>query len=355
MKVLLVLLFVCIQVHATFPAVDMHEEDVALMNILARRSYADAEYCRENPIHSFLEGMEKINGEKFRKKPFGNLDRAETSPIGCVYFSDQRPESIFIAFHGSHWAPDWIKDFLVFKRNASELNSNIPGKLHYGFSETIIKCYDDMLQQSQSLLERVFQETDNIYFTGHSLGGALAILAAVKTKLDVDSGMHRIKVVTFAAPKPGDEAFIRYANRSLFQKNILNFIVTGDIVPKVPPGFLGYRKIGIPIEYPMTGRLVDYLTRSPHETLDDILVHPLTRIVKTAFNIWLLGAVPTLVDVLRWVIVLFHSQSSDEYIVNIFKNFHSRYDRETGTPLENVGEWSFWNINQNTLFRKILT
>ncbi|VDM78060.1 unnamed protein product [Strongylus vulgaris] len=55
----------------------------------------------------------------------------------------------------------------------------------------------------------------DIWITGHSLGGALATLAAsyvVETKLAVGD---RIKLMTFGQPKPGDDNFANLLNKKL--------------------------------------------------------------------------------------------------------------------------------------------
>uniref|UniRef100_A0A0E0FEE4 Fungal lipase-type domain-containing protein n=1 Tax=Oryza meridionalis TaxID=40149 RepID=A0A0E0FEE4_9ORYZ len=76
--------------------------------------------------------------------------------------------------------------------------------------------------------------------TGHSLGGALAVMtahdvtAALAADADADTEGVRVRAVTFGAPRVGDDAFRRaVAARGV---EVFRVIVKQDIVPKLPMG-----------------------------------------------------------------------------------------------------------------------
>lgn len=71
-----------------------------------------------------------------------------------------------------------------------------------------------------------------LLFAGHSLGGALATLAASRRRPDA--------VYTFGSPRVGDRAFAQ-AQTGLFHQR---FVHCCDIVPRVPPEILDYRHCG---------------------------------------------------------------------------------------------------------------
>jgi len=77
-----------------------------------------------------------------------------------------------------------------------------------------------------------------IVATGHSLGGALASLAAGVLR----SQGVTVDLYTYGAPKVGLEGVSKYLSRTDMG---LNFRVThkNDPVPKLPPALLGYRHI----------------------------------------------------------------------------------------------------------------
>ena len=81
-----------------------------------------------------------------------------------------------------------------------------------------------------------------IYLAGHSLGGALAVLAAAKLCADAgDTWEQRIKgVITFGQPGMGDHAFRKHY--PLHDKTH-RLCVGIDIVTFLPP-FVTYRHIG---------------------------------------------------------------------------------------------------------------
>ena len=74
-----------------------------------------------------------------------------------------------------------------------------------------------------------------LIITGHSMGGALAHLAAYRL------AAHAPIVVTFAAPRCGDVAFVSALNAAA---QVTRYENQGDIVPTVPP--LAYRAAGFP-------------------------------------------------------------------------------------------------------------
>lgn len=111
---------------------------------------------------------------------------------------------------------DWINDFRI---GHTEMQG-VPGKVHEGFASSV----NDLWPAVQAALNGVSRLT----ITGHSKGGALAILAGARL-----AGLQP-PVVTFGAPKVGDLAFVsQYPLRS-----VVRYEHSTDIVPLVP--FIGF-------------------------------------------------------------------------------------------------------------------
>ncbi len=90
------------------------------------------------------------------------------------------------------------------------------GKVHRGFRNSLLRIWDTIA----SVLEQIRRP---LFFTGHSLGGALATLAA---------SLHPPRsVYTFGAPRIGDAAFAR----SLSGIPVFNVFNPRDIVTELPP------------------------------------------------------------------------------------------------------------------------
>jgi len=95
------------------------------------------------------------------------------------------------------------------------------GSVHGGFKS-------DFLMLWQKIEPSLFKIDLPLYFTGHSLGGAQAILAA---------SMHPARAVyTFGAPKTGDSVFAD----SLKDTRIYRFENNRDIIPSVPPSTIPF-------------------------------------------------------------------------------------------------------------------
>ncbi len=106
------------------------------------------------------------------------------------------------------------------------------GNVHSGFR----KKFDSLWPAIENAVES-WQAP--LFYTGHSLGAALATLAA---------GRHPPQALyTFGSPRVGDAAFVQ----SLRSVRIFRLYNPGDIVPLMPPsgGIFPFRHAGIPIAY----------------------------------------------------------------------------------------------------------
>ena len=117
---------------------------------------------------------------------------------------------------------DWWNDIdLVLK--------DVPysaGKVHDGFRKSLEILWDDLLVE----VESAAQGGRRVFFTGHSKGGALATLAARRFK---GAGVVPAGVMTFGAPRVGDEKFARAYDVEV--PNHWRFEHQDDIVPHFPP------------------------------------------------------------------------------------------------------------------------
>lgn len=145
---------------------------------------------------------------------------------------------IVVAFRGSSQIKDWLVNAQFDLEPLCWLNSNAVAEVHHGFLKQFESVDVDVVRQVRGLV--ALHPGAKLYITGHSLGGALAMLAALEFKrqhLDPDG------VFTFGAPRVGNKAFARIYNTAL--KDItFNFVNEGDPVPLVPTLGLGYRDCG---------------------------------------------------------------------------------------------------------------
>lgn len=101
------------------------------------------------------------------------------------------------------------------------------GFVHRGFRDALNEVWKDV---SQWLTK---QKKEHVFFTGHSLGGALATLAASRWNTETTH------LYTFGSPRVGGKKFIQ----SFKSKNRYRFRNNNDIVTRVPPEWIGYNHV----------------------------------------------------------------------------------------------------------------
>lgn len=117
---------------------------------------------------------------------------------------------------------DWIDDF----REDLVPYSSYPGKVHAGFLAAVNSLWPDVVAEIERQLAKI-PEGSPVYFTGHSKGGGMAPIAAMRwAKLGDDTPV----TITFAAPKCGDADFAK-----AFAWPMTRYEYHNDIVPFLPP------------------------------------------------------------------------------------------------------------------------
>lgn len=105
------------------------------------------------------------------------------------------------------------------------------GRVHRGFKREV----DDIWPA----LEKQLQSNDkDLWFTGHSLGGAMATICAGRCTLShIKSNPEQI--YTYGSPRVGDKRYINFV-----KIDHIRWVNNNDIVARVPPAWLGYRHTG---------------------------------------------------------------------------------------------------------------
>jgi hypothetical protein len=172
--------------------------------------YSELAYERPEAVRAALPGAEVTF-----------LDRDHTQ----AYVIETAPgiaNETVVAFRGTQvFADPSLADMLSnlwFRRRSWD-----PGRVHRGYREALLDI-------AQELKRPLYSGRRPLYFTGHSMGGALATLAS--TLAPGPSATY-----SFGAPRVGDGAFARGLT------NLVRVVHGADIAPRYPLP-LGYRHGG---------------------------------------------------------------------------------------------------------------
>ena len=116
------------------------------------------------------------------------------------------------------------------------------GRVHSGFHSEVNELWP--------LLEQQVKENQRpMWFAGHSLGGAMAAVCAVRCKISpIPSNPQAI--FSYGAPRVGNRAYTSFLKVKHYR-----WVNNNDIVARIPPRWLGYRHMGQEIYLNRRGRI----------------------------------------------------------------------------------------------------
>ena len=168
--------------------------------------------------------------------------------------------------------------------NAGYVLAETVGRVHRGFKKEV----DDLWPVLEKTLKN---NTKNLWFTGHSLGGAMATICAGRCLLaHIDTNPKQIQ--TFGSPRVGNKRYISHT-----KINYLRWVNNNDIVTRSPPIWLGYRHTGTEMYLDSEGRLSQlnkiqrsqdrwkgFITGLKNREIDHFSDHSITRYIEYIFN-----------------------------------------------------------------------
>ena len=167
---------------------------------------------------------EAFGVDRFKKAGLDDVRFFDKGSTQCFVASNR--EFVVVAFRGSEvWRRRGKADIGVvaadFMTNADFWLTDWPkgGKVHRGFKNALDEVWDDLF----TYLTALQRGGRKIWMTGHSLGAALATLAA-------DRYGEVQGVYTFGSPRVGNLRF-----KESYSTRAYRFVNGGDIVTKIPP------------------------------------------------------------------------------------------------------------------------
>ncbi len=185
----------------------------------------------------------------------------------CLVVWGRDGGDVTVAFRGSHSARDWLTDFDVRRVPAVAVGPGIraedfmPGgraavglqwgcRVHAGFMQSALSIVEQVRRLDQREVKA------RLTVTGHSLGGALAVLVAW---LLAGRGWVAESVVTFGGPRVGDGAWRRAyggVERGALWGRTWRVVNGADVVCRVPSWCAGWRHVGREVFLPAIGGMV---------------------------------------------------------------------------------------------------
>jgi len=171
----------------------------------------------ENFFDRLMHGCDdKANQSRF-------ISSAETDTQCFIVAND---DAVVIAFRGTEALKlhDWLTD----------LDARMVNDQHEGFMKALRSVFTPVLE---ALQEFAPYPTKKVFVTGHSLGGALAMLLGMRL-------CHRVDAVyTFGQPRVGNRKFVADYTPVLGAVTY-RLVHEEDIVPRVPGVLMGFRHAG---------------------------------------------------------------------------------------------------------------
>uniref|UniRef100_A0A1J3DS66 Protein EDS1B n=1 Tax=Noccaea caerulescens TaxID=107243 RepID=A0A1J3DS66_NOCCA len=176
---------------------------------------------------------------------------ASARAYGTEHFhKEEEGEVVFFSFRASFFEKDWFSPVskssfgeIKMKRDQFPCMRSIGNDVDATVNEAFLKNLEVLTSPRTSFRDFVKMVIDGrrhkrIVFTGHSSGGATAILATVwyletyfkkQTSLPVPEPL----CVTFGAPLVGDYVFKHALGRENWSRFFVNFVARFDIVPRI--------------------------------------------------------------------------------------------------------------------------
>lgn len=149
-------------------------------------------------------------------------------------FVARRDSIVVVAFRGTEpiRAENWLSDTNYYQ---CALSPAVPGRVHGGFANALGEMTSALVD---AIAELSTGGDTRIFFAGHSLGGALAVLAAAL--LHFRSVGRIVGIYTYGQPRLGDPDFSTTFDRALGHLTF-RYVNDLDVVPHLPPTLLPAR------------------------------------------------------------------------------------------------------------------
>lgn len=193
-----------------------------------------------NPYNSKVTIPLLTSATDIRSKVIDGINYEGRALVGT---SVKLPKILIIIFRGTDNTCNGVEDARLAKvaLTTKSYKSFKDAKVHEGFMNVYKSLREEV---RKTVLEKLKADSniDQVFITGHSLGGALANLCAVDMDhyynqgdgKAIKTGGYEFNLVTFGSPRVGDATFANYVNNIPKLKRNVRIVHESDIVAQIP-------------------------------------------------------------------------------------------------------------------------
>lgn len=191
-----------------------------LSNVIYKKRSDDDEHPDEEAILQDL----KTEDSGFVSVKGANKNSAQAALI-------EHKDYLCMAFRGTNELADWLDNINAFRESV------LFGEFHRGFWNSVEDVWDVIHGEYKRLRE---EKKRPLFFTGHSLGGAMATVAASRF---LHQDLPFTSVYTYGQPRALSRGTSRIYNAEAGRRHY-RFQNNEDIVTRVPARLMGYSHVG---------------------------------------------------------------------------------------------------------------
>ncbi|KAH9245818.1 hypothetical protein BSLG_004082 [Batrachochytrium salamandrivorans] len=231
------------------PAPSTSLDDSIVKTLSRYMKFSGAVYCANISTSRMWDCGELCTGETSGTQVLATLHDTKSnrhgSAVGIIAIQ-HNTETIIVAFRGSVFLSDWVTNFkfsiavtagTLFKSKDRSAPRNV--LIHSGYRRAYLRIRKQ-LRFSLKAIVSLFPAYQ-IVFTGHSMGGGLASIAAMDAAVDFGPpktpSMH---IYTYGMPRVGNSVWANWVNSISFG-SVYRVARWNDPIPRIPQMFLGYR------------------------------------------------------------------------------------------------------------------
>lgn len=173
----------------------------------------------------FDKAEERFKELDFSTVKYFNADGYAKQPVYAVTGVRNEKNTLVIVFPGSNDPSDWLQNVNFYSGGAETAG------IHQGFAGAFADNRERVKEVAQD------PAVDQIWITGHSMGGALAVICAEYLSKDEELDGKLKGVFSFAQPMVARTEYAKLLSDRLGDRHV-HFINEHDVVPRLAPGYV---------------------------------------------------------------------------------------------------------------------